>query len=273
MQSKPKKPSSNASHTAITTRLRLSGSVYAEDEATLLIAEAKTPAALETMVSQRITGLPLEQIVGWAEFCNHRIIVEPGVFIPRRRTEFLARQAIQLVRPGDTVLDLGCGTGALGLVVVQSLPSARLYATDIDPAAVNCAHRNLDALGAQVYQGDLFSALPPTLQGSIKILIANMPYVPTKVIATLPAEARLYEPNTTLDGGPDGLDLHRRVAHEAGEWLAPHGHLLIETSERQAAQMGAILEQCGLVVRLAYDPELEATVIIATSELGTSELA
>ena len=255
----------SSTHTLITQRLRASGSVYAEDEATLLMGEAQSDTQLELMVSQRLAGLPIEHIVGWADFYGQRIVVEPGVFIPRRRTEFLAQQAIQLTKSGDIVLDLGCGTGALGLVVAQSASDTQLHATDIELAAVDCAHRNLDPIGGHVYQGNLFDSLPQTLHGHINILLANMPYVPTEAIATLPVEVRLYEPAITLDGGADGLDLHRRVVAQAGEWLATGGHLFIETSERQAPTMIAILAQHGLVPHIAHDPELDATIIIATN--------
>src|SRR4051812_9605748 len=102
---------------AITARLRASGSVFAEDEAALLVAEARTPGELEVMVGQRVAGTPLEVIVGWAEFCGLRIAVEPGVFVPRRRTEVLVREAVALAAPGAVVLDLCCGTGAVGAAI------------------------------------------------------------------------------------------------------------------------------------------------------------
>src|ERR1700737_1204230 len=84
---------------AIASRLRAAGCVFAEDEAQLLISTARTPAGLAAMVDQRVAGLPLEHVLGWAEFCGLRIAVDPGVFVPRRRTEFLVRQAAALARP------------------------------------------------------------------------------------------------------------------------------------------------------------------------------
>src|SRR2546430_9541557 len=93
----------------IVTRLRAAGCVFAEDEARLLIAAARTPAELDAMVSQRVAGLPLEQVLGWAEFCGLRITVAPGVFVPRRRTEFLVRQAVALAGRGDGIFDLCSG--------------------------------------------------------------------------------------------------------------------------------------------------------------------
>src|SRR5215471_21607255 len=96
---------------AVVARLRAAGCVFAEDEARLLISAARTPAELADMVEQRVAGLPLEHIVGWAEFCGLRIAVDPGVFIPRRRTELLARRAAALAEPGLSIVDLCCGSG------------------------------------------------------------------------------------------------------------------------------------------------------------------
>jgi release factor glutamine methyltransferase len=245
-------------------RLRAAGCVFAEDEAGLLIAAARDPAELARLVGQRAAGMPLEQVLGWAEFCGLRIAVEPGVFAPRRRTEFLAGRAIALARRAPAsppvVVDLCCGSGAVAAVVAAALPRADLHAVDIDPAAVRCARRNL-AAGGHVYQGDLYRPLPGTLRGRVDVLIANAPYVPTAEVALLPAEARSYEPRTALDGGVDGLAILRRVAAAAPQWLAPGGHLLVETSERQAAAMASLAAGHGLVPRVVTSGELAATVV------------
>jgi release factor glutamine methyltransferase len=274
---------------AVVTALRAAGCVFAEDEAQLLVSSAATDAQLTAMVGQRVAGLPLEQILGWAEFCGLRIAVEPGVFVPRRRTEFLVRQAITLgwqsARPGEpvVVLDLCCGTGAVGLAVARGLSHgqghrahtaaaghpetpehAEVYAADVDPVAVRCARRNLAAVGGRVYQGDLFGPLPAALRGRVDILAANVPYIPSGEIELLPPEARLYEPRVALDGGDDGLDLLRRVAVAAPQWLAPGGSLLSEISERQVQPARAALRAAGLGTRVKTSEELNATVLIAT---------
>ncbi len=235
----------------------------------MLISEARTPIELDGMVDQRVAGLPLEHIVGWAEFCGLRIAVDPGVFVPRHRTEFLARQAISLARQSENpvVVDLCCGSGALGAALVASLEGVELYAADIDAAAVRCARRNLGA-GGQVLEGDLYEPLPSTLRGRVDILVANTPYVPTEAIGMLPPEARLHEPRVALDGGADGLDVQRQVAASAALWLAPGGHLLVETSETQAPQTVEIFASSGLVPRVTSLEELEATVVIGTSRQG-----
>jgi release factor glutamine methyltransferase len=248
----------------ITGRLRAAGCVFAEDEARLLIAAAASPAQLSAMVAQRAGGMPLEHVLGWAEFCGLRIAVDPGVFVPRRRTEFLVGQAAagtgRAGRP--VVVDLCCGSGALGVALAAALGGADLHAADVDPAAVACARRNVVPAGGRVHAGDLFAALPADLRGRVDILAVNVPYVPTGEIALLPAEAREHEPRVALDGGPDGLDVLRRVAGEAAAWLAPGGRLLTETSERQAAAAAQIVAGGGLAARVVSDDELGATVVI-----------
>ena len=201
---------------ALVARLRAAGCVFAEDEATLLIGAASSAADLERMVGQRVSGRPLEQVLGWAEFCGLRIVVEPGVFVPRRRTEFLVDQAAALAGPNPVVVDLCCGSGAVGAALVDRLTGAvELCASDIDPAAVHCARRNLPH--HEVFEGDLYAALPTALEGRIDLLVVNAPYVPTDAIRLMPPEARDHEPAVALDGGPDGMDIHRRVAAEASE--------------------------------------------------------
>ncbi|MFC1419388.1 putative protein N(5)-glutamine methyltransferase [Streptacidiphilus cavernicola] len=254
---------------AIVTRLRAAGCVFAEDEAELLLSAADTPERLAAMVERRVVGLPLEHVLGWAEFCGLRIAVDPGVFVPRRRTEFLIREAVALARPGAVVVDLCCGSGAMGVAVASALSATgrvELHAADVEPAAVRCARRNVSPLGGRVHQGDLYRALPGALRGRVGILLANAPYVPTDEIGLLPPEAREYEPLVALDGGADGLDVQRRVAAGAADWLAPGGHLLMETSERQAPHTAEAFARGGLTPRVVGDDELYATVVIGVRE-------
>ena len=247
----------------IVSRLRAAGCVFAEDEARLLLDAARTPADLTAMVDRRVVGLPLEHVVGWAEFRGLRIAVEPGVFVPRRRTEFLVGQAAALARPRSVVVDLCCGSGAVGAALVAALDRIELHAADIDPVAVRCARRNIGA-GGRVYEGDLYQPLPTTLRGRVDVLVANVPYVPTGQIDLLPAEARLYEPHMALDGGADGLDVLRRVSADAPRWLAPGGHLLVETSRYQASRAVGIVAGDGLIPQVVRSEEPQATVVVGT---------
>jgi release factor glutamine methyltransferase len=259
----------------LVARLRAAGCVFAEEEAAILSATAASPAELDAMVARRVAGEPLEQVVGWAEFAGLRVCVDPGVFVPRRRSEFLVEVALQLAGGPDgtvprVVVDLCCGTGALGLAVAVKLGAAaanaqlggvELHAADLDPAAVACARRNVAPVGGHVYAGDLFTALPDSLRGRADVLTCNAPYVPTTEIAFMPAEARDHEALMALDGGADGLAILRRAATEAGAWLAPGGALLVETSERQAKAMATVMTAARLTAQVHEDDESGATVV------------
>jgi len=281
----------------VVARLRAAGCVFAEDEAALLVEAAGAGGDLDALVARRVGGEPLEQVLGWAAFRGLRVDVAPGVFVPRQRTALLVSEALALVarreaaagegaggegagggvaaggtRGGLLVVDLCCGTGALGLALATEAAAAgervELHAADVDPDAVACAARNVARVGGAVHEGDLFAALPDALRGRVDVLLANVPYVPTAEIARLPPEARDHEHRVALDGGPDGLDVLRRVAADAGAWLAPGGHLLTEVSEGQLADVVAVLRGAGLDVRVVRDDEAGATGVVGTRAPG-----
>ncbi|MHB9864250.1 putative protein N(5)-glutamine methyltransferase [Streptomyces sp. YIM S03343] len=263
--SSPSSPSSRfpaATRSAVTADLRAAGCVFAEEEADLLLGAARTPDELSALVGRRVAGEPVELVVGWAEFHGLRVVVEPDVFVPRRRTEFLVDQALAQAPDAAVVVDLCCGSGAVGAALAAALGPVELHAADIDPAAVRCARRNVAEAGGRVHLGDLYDALPGELRGRVGILAANVPYVPSGEVGLLPAEAREHEPSAALDGGGDGLDILRRVAAQAPGWLAPGGCLLVETSERQSAAALDAFTAAGLAARLAVSDELDANVVI-----------
>lgn len=250
----------------VVARLRAAGCVFAEDEARLLADAARTPAEFEVLTARRVAGLPLEHVVGWAEFCGLRVAVDPGVFVPRRRTELMVRVAVAGARPDAVVVDLCCGSGAVGAAVADRVAGVELHAVDIDPVAVRCARRNVGVLrgGGRglVYEGDLYAPLPGSLAGRVDVVVANAPYVPTGAIGLMPPEARDHEPRVALDGGADGLDVQRRVIADAARWLAPGGRLLVETGARQAAGTVAAFARGGLRAEVVSDAELSATVVV-----------
>lgn len=244
---------------------------------------ARCPADVAALVEQRVAGHPLEYILGWAEFGGLRIELDAGVFVPRRRTQLLVQEAVALLsqdpvhkpqvrtamqRPttpamrAAVVVDLCCGSGAAGAAIASRIAGLELHAADVDPAAVACARQNVAKVGGAIHQGDLYEALPASLKGNVSVITANAPYVPTAEIATMPREARDYEPLLSLDGGSDGLDLHRRVAAGAPEWLRAGGHLIIETSERQAGHTASIMSAAGFAVRIVRSEELDGTVVV-----------
>lgn len=247
----------------VVDRLRAAGCVFAEDEAALLTeAAGGAGAVLDRLVARRVEGHPVEYLVGWAEFAGARFAIADGVFIPRHRTELLAETARGLIHSGRTVLDLCCGTGALGATATRGIAGVRLVAADIDPAAVACARRNLP--GVEVYEGDLFDALPEDLRGRVDVLLANVPYVPTGEIAFLPEEFRVHEARAALDGGDDGLRVLRRVAAAAPGWLAPGGQLLTEAADAQLDAAHGILREAGLAARTVTDPETETSIVVGS---------
>ena len=240
--------------------LRAAGCVFPEEEARLLADGARDAEELARMVDRRVGGLPLEQVLGWAEFCGLRITVEPEVFVPRPRTELLVREAATLLAAGSVVVDLCCGSGAVGAALAASRPSIELHAADLDPRAVGCARRNV----ARVYEGDLFEPLPGSLRGRVDLLTVNAPYVPSAEIGLMPREARLHEPRSALDGGADGLAVLRRAVAGAPSWLGAGGALVAEVSAAQAPDVVAAAGRAGLQARVVSDEELEATVIVAS---------
>ena len=243
--------------------LRSAGCVFAEEEAALLLREAPDDAALAAMVARRVAGEPLEQVVGFAEFCGQRVVVAPGVFVPRLRSTLLVRRARAGLQPGDVVVDLCCGTGAIGAALLAAVPGLEVHAADVDPAAVACARRNLAP--QRVHEGDLYRALPDDLRGRVTAVVANAPYVPTGAIATMPPEARDHEHRVALDGGADGLDVQRGVIAGAPAWLAPGGRVLVETSVGQAPVTAALMEAAGLAAVVVHDDEVDGTVVIGSS--------
>lgn len=258
--------SNPVSPSAITAALRESGSVFAEEEAQLLLSAFDAPDELAQKVQQRISGIPIQVILGWAEFHGVRIEISPGVFIPRPRSEFLVDQALSHCAPNSIVVDLCCGSGAIGMAIISALSQIGLYASDSDPRAVRCARQNIASLGGHVFEGDLFAALPTKLQGRVDLIVANAPYVPTDEIEMMPREAREHEPRETLDGGPDGLDVHRRIAKEANIWLVRDGRLLVETSQDQAELMACIFELNQLEAQIVSSDEYDATVVIGRKQ-------
>lgn len=246
-------------------QLRAAGCVFAEDEAALIRAASRSTAELTSLVARRVAGEPLEHLLGWVELAGHRYAVGPGVFVPRQRSQVLIRAAVETLRdiPCPVVVELCCGTGALAAAIGRARPDAEVWASDIDAAAVEMARANLPP--ARVVQGDLFDGLPARLRGRVDAVLANAPYVPTDEIRAMPVEAREHEPRIALDGGRDGLDLHRRLAAAAVIWLAPGGAVILETSARQADGTRAALQANGLSATIRRDADVDGTAAVGRS--------
>jgi len=255
-----------------TRELAAAGCVSAPAEADWLLEEAtegsgeprggapvdRVEQSLRAMVARRVAGEPLQYVIGWAPFGPLRLRVGPGVFVPRPETEGLAdRAATRLRAAADprVAVDLCAGSGAIACFLAAEVPGARVLATELDPGALAWARPNAERYGVELLAGDLDAPLPPELAGRVDVLCANVPYVPTGAIATMPRDVRDHEPLLALDGGPDGLDVLRRLAAGAGHWLAPGGGLFCEIGEDQAEAATALLTAAGLA-RVAVHPDL-----------------
>lgn len=210
-------------------------------------------------MAARVAGAPLEHLLGWVDFAGIRVPLDPGVFIPRQRTAYLVQRAILACPADGVVLDLCCGSGAVGAAILAGRPGAVVYAADLDDRAVANARRVLPS--DRVFAGDLFAALPTALRGKLDVVAVNAPYVPSEAVALMPAESRDFEPLMAVDGGPEGVSLHRRIAADAGGWLSPSGTLLIEAGREQAALTAALLAAAGLVTTVHRSEEWGASVV------------
>jgi release factor glutamine methyltransferase len=256
----------------VVARLRAAGCVWAEDEAVLLEEAATSVDELDELVARRVGGEPLETVLGWVEFLGRRLAVVPGVFVPRRRTELLARTALQRTaavpvgRGRPVVVEMCCGVAPVAASLEGT--GAEVHGSDVSATALACARSN--APSAALHLGDLYDALPPRLLGRVDVLAANAPYVPTDRVADMPPEARDHEPLAALDGGADGVDLHRRLAADAPRWLAPGGALLVETSPGQAHLTTGAMAAAGLSTRVETDDEVGGCVAIGVRPDGLS---
>ena len=187
-------------------------------------------------------GEPLAWIIGWVSFCDIRVGVDPGVYVPRPHTQELARRAASLLPAVGIAVDMCTGSGAVAAVLGSAHPHACVVATDIDPVAVMCARNN----GVHAIEGNLDKPLSPSLRGCVDVMTAVVPYVPTEELHLLPRDVVANEPRRALDGGRRGTTLLVRAAEAAGRWLRPGGSVLLELGGDQAGEVAAALADAGL---------------------------
>ena len=203
-------------------------------------------ARFARLLEARARRVPLQHLLGEVEFHAAEIEVEPGVFIPRPETERLVEVVLEELEGGSgeilergTILDLGTGTGAIPIALLLSLPAGwRAGAIDRSDRAIALASRNGRRNGVArrltLANADFRDAPPTALEAPAEVLVANLPYIPTGVIAGLMPEVRDHDPREALDGGSDGLDAFRAVAGALTSWLKPGGLLAVEIGEDQA---------------------------------------
>jgi release factor glutamine methyltransferase len=229
---------------ALAALLADAGFVTAEEEADELLARAAGDAALlDSLVARRLSGEPLAWITGGTTFCGIPIRVDPGVYVPRGQSEVLARRAVACLPADGVAVDLCTGTGAIAKTLMTQRPAARVVACDFDERAVACASAN----GVEVYQGDLFAALPASLRGNVDVVVAVVPYVPTPDLPLLQRDTLTFESPLSYDGGPDGTALLRRVLTDSPAFLRRGGAVLLELGRGQPDALAHDLGRGGYV--------------------------
>lgn len=210
------------------------------------VPEAKLSEYRE-LVRRAATHEPVAYLTGRAPFFNLDLAVSRDVLIPRPDTETLVENVVQLARAvsgfeAPRVLDLCTGSGAIALAVASRLKNAVVVATDISDAVLAVARGNAERLGLSsrivFLRGDLFSALNGHAEAQpFDLLLANPPYIPSADIAHLDASVRDFEPHLALDGGEDGMDLHRRIIEASESRLRPGGRMYLEIQFDQGPAM------------------------------------
>ena len=238
--------------------------------------------AFYRLLQRRTRHEPLQYLTGVREFWSLEFKVDRRVLIPRPETEIVVEAALRLLgedlpqpqfrrrpphpspfdsaqgrplpqgerEPPVRLLDVGTGSGCIAIALAKELPQAEIWATDISADALAVAKENARchsvAERIRFRQGDLFAAVVEE-GGSFDLIVANPPYIAQHDFSTLPAEVRDWEPQTALDGGPDGLDFYRRLLHEGPAHLRAGGWLIMEIGQGQgAAVMRLIQEQRNL---------------------------
>jgi release factor glutamine methyltransferase len=210
------------------------------------------------MAARRLSGEPLQYLLGRWSFRGLDLLVDERVLIPRPETEVVAGLAVDEARrrssgPG-VVADLGTGSGAIALALAAELPGAEVWATDVSPSALQVARANLAAVtpeaASRVHfaEGMWYEALPAGLRGRLMVIVSNPPYVTEAEFRDLPAEVRDHEPVGALVAGPLGRECLDVLVAGGLEWLAPGGALILELAPDQAAPLRAAAEAAG------YDP-------------------
>jgi release factor glutamine methyltransferase len=262
--------------------LRLAGCVFAEDEAEIVLASLRgnrvsvAPGqwdpALHDYVERRRLGEPTEYILGWAQLAGVRVAVGPGVFIPRPWSENLVSRAASLLGAVNSgiAVDLGTGSGAIALAIHALVRTAGFWATETDPVAAKWADLNFAGEnGLTVCQGDLYDALPKTLEHNVDVIVGSLPYVPSPELEGLPRDHLVHEPLVAFDGGVQGLATVTRAIEEAGRWLRRSGHLLLEIGVGQGPAAIAIAAAAGLTRPVIHqDADGRELFLEATNVIG-----
>ena len=214
------------------------------------------------LIGRRAGGEPFQYITGTQEFMGFTFHVNPSVLIPRQDTETMVEDAVELITKGSLrgeeyakasaikeVLDLCCGSGAIGISLAKLCPKVKVTCSDISGEAVKTARGNAAALGCRSVkfeEGDMFAPFSGKLgKKKFDMIISNPPYIASHVIPSLQGEVKDHEPMGALDGGADGLDFYRRIAEEAAAYLQKNGLLMLEIGCDQGGTVPELIENSG----------------------------
>ncbi len=212
------------------------------------------------LAERRAFGEPLQYITGSQEFMGFSFKVDPSVLIPRQDTETMVEDAVELIEKGTLrgeeytkaqaireVLDLCCGSGAIGVSIAKLCGKVKVTCSDVSGEAVSMASKNAKINGCKAIKfekSDMFSAFKSKLgKKKFDLIISNPPYIESEVIPTLQREVKEHEPMIALDGGPDGLEFYRRIAVEAADHLHKNGVLMLEIGYNQGQAVKKLLEK------------------------------
>ncbi len=240
-------------------------------------ATVKRLGAFDAMLLRRIAGEPLQYVIGSWSFRTLDLLVNSDVLIPRPETEYLVELALrELAKLGAArderlvAVDMGTGSGAIGLSLAAEHERVEVWLTDLSSAALGIARSNLAGIGrsaavrVRVSEGSWFDALPAELQGTVSLIASNPPYVCTS--AELPLSVADWEPTGALFSGEDGLDDIRQILSGASRWLRPGGCLVMELAPDQAERAVELAAQAGLNgPTVMSDQYGQARVLIARS--------
>ncbi|HEX3393110.1 MAG TPA: peptide chain release factor N(5)-glutamine methyltransferase [Acidimicrobiales bacterium] len=238
---------------------------------------ARAVTHVQAMIARRVSGEPLQYVLGRWQFRGLELFVDRRVLIPRPETEWVAEAAVAEVgraeRRDPVVVDLGTGSGAIGLSLAAEVPGARVWATDASPEALAVARANLAGLGSgaatrvRLVEGDWWEALPDELRGTVDLVVSNPPYVAAD--EQLPAEVADWEPGSALRAGPTGLEALEVVVGGAPTWLRRPGALVAEVAPHQAQAAATMAVDAGFDdVEVRPDLTGRPRALVARSRAG-----
>jgi release factor glutamine methyltransferase len=222
-----------------------------------------------TLVNRRLTGEPIQYILGETEFYGQPFRVTPDVLIPRPETEHLIEKVLVLASnfPAPRVIDIGTGSGAIAVALAHHLPHAQITAIDLSKSALAVAHHNAKHNGVTIrfLEGDL---LTPVAGERFEIIVSNPPYVPSADRAQLSVEVRDYEPALALFAGEDGLEVYRRLIPAAFDALTLGGFLALEIGYGQLPDLAQLLTHSGFQ-QIEFTPDLQGIPRVACAHRPT----